>query len=753
MKKQKNFNRREMLKMGLKTGVVLGGSTLISTRGIGLTKAYGKQCTGLSPIEVFPTSPLILNPFHDPLPIPEPLAPSDPSTWATPPNPQTSGLQDSSGGVHQVGCKHLGLPDPVYYRMALRVGKHNFTTSPVLPIDKNGNPVKLPLGTTVIQNADGTVNSLPPSTIYGFNGTFPGPMIYASYGQPCCVRFVNELDQNPENLDRQNFGAEDMSFLTHLHNGHTAPESDGNPIHKPDGYKPQEWCDNLYLNWPAGGDYKEKQSFLWFHDHRMDHTGANVYKGMVGLYPIYDPINNHDNGDETKGYRLPGVRNTATGRIDYDIPIVIYDCRLDDGVTQHQDFHNGCGETHPEWWGKTFYRDFPNHGFVGDVFTVNGTAYPVFEVKRRRYRLRFLDASIARIYDLKLMRSMQGPVAAKDLGLTGDKLQGQYQLPDGQQCMKMVQIATDGGLLPYPILRNSIEIWPAKRREVIVDFSRYMDGTATKKGDVIYLVNIKQMTNGRKPNSENITLDDDGLPLSSIRPDTDFDKDFRVPVLKIIIGDDAQDYSFDPLEYPSPNNFPLVTANENEDDVPDNGIDRGVFLNNSCSLALNPDGLPKLVMRALPAIPIRLSDLPRRTFELQRSGKFGGEIQWLINNRPFDPTASLAFPILGAAELWTIKNGGGGWVHPMHLHMEEHRVISRNGVLTPQIKDPNLYNKTFDGHDRPDDIGKEDVVALEAGEKEVVVYRMFRTFKGAYVAHCHNLAHEDHAMMFGWTIV
>ncbi|MDG6026835.1 MAG: hypothetical protein E3K40_09065 [Candidatus Brocadia sp.] len=158
-------------------------------------------------------------------------------------------------------------------------------------------------------------------------------------------------------------------------------------------------------------------------------------------------------------------------------------------------------------------------------------------------------------------------------------------------------------------------------------------------------------------------------------------------------------------------------------------------------------------MRALPAIPIRLSDLPRRTFELQRSGKFGGEIQWLINKRPFDPTASLAFPILGAAELWTIKNGGGGWVHPMHLHMEEHRVISRNGVLTPQINDPNLYNKTFDGHDRPDDIGKEDVVALEAGEKEVVVYRMFRTFKGAYVAHCHNLAHEDHAMMFGWTIV
>lgn len=264
---------------------------------------------------------------------------------------------------------------------------------------------------------------------------------------------------------------------------------------------------------------------------------------------------------------------------------------------------------------------------MGDVFTVNGTAYPVFEVKRRRYRLRFLDASIARIYDLKLMRSMKGPVAAKDLGLTGDKLQGQYQLPDGQQCMKMVQIATDGGLLPYPILRNSIEIWPAKRREVIVDFSRYMDGTPTKKGDIIYLVNIKQMTNGRKPNSENITLDD---ALSSTRPDTDFDKDFRVPVLKIIIGDDASDNSVDPLVYPTSTSFSRVpVVSTNEEDAPDNGIDRGVFLNNDCSLALDSSGLPMLVMRALPAIPTRLSDLPRRTFELQRSGKFGGEIQWL----------------------------------------------------------------------------------------------------------------------------
>jgi FtsP/CotA-like multicopper oxidase with cupredoxin domain len=35
----------------------------------------------------------------------------------------------------------------------------------------------------------------------------------------------------------------------------------------------------------------------------------------------------------------------------------------------------------------------------------------------------------------------------------------------------------------------------------------------------------------------------------------------------------------------------------------------------------------------------------------------------------------------------------------------------------------------------------------------VIIYRGFRDFTGPYVAHCHNLAHEDHAMMFGWEII
>ena len=265
-------------------------------------------------------------------------------------------------------------------------------------------------------------------------------MINAEYGRPALVRFTNYLDENPDNLDRQDFGSPDQSFLTHLHNGHTAPESDGNPHYSMrhgigKGYTPGMWVDNLYLNWPAGNDSREKQSFFWFHDHRMDHTGSNVYKGMVGLYPIYDPENGMDMGDENQGLRLPGVRkNREDGAfdVDYDIPLAFYDCRLDDGVTLHRDMHDLDGEfpdaknpaKHPEWWGKTFFKHFPNHGFVGDIFTVNGKAYPTLEVKRRKYRFRFLDASVARIYEFKLMSSTQGPKSASVAGLHGRRSRG-----------------------------------------------------------------------------------------------------------------------------------------------------------------------------------------------------------------------------------------------------------------------------------------------------------------------------------------
>jgi FtsP/CotA-like multicopper oxidase with cupredoxin domain len=146
--------------------------------------------------------------------------------------------------------------------------------------------------------------------------------------------------------------------------------------------------------------------------------------------------------------------------------------------------------------------------------------------------------------------------------------------------------------------------------------------------------------------------------------------------------------------------------------------------------------VPDLVPGAVAAV----KDKSIPTFELQRgTSATDPETEWLINGQSFDAAKPMISVKKDSGGVWRIRNGGGGWVHPMHLHMEEHRVVARNGKPAPDSR-------------HPDDSGKEDVVALDPAE-DVVISRRFRTFTGPYVAHCHNLAHEDHNMMFGWDIL
>jgi FtsP/CotA-like multicopper oxidase with cupredoxin domain len=163
---------------------------------------------------------------------------------------------------------------------------------------------------------------------------------------------------------------------------------------------------------------------------------------------------------------------------------------------------------------------------------------------------------------------------------------------------------------------------------------------------------------------------------------------------------------------------------------------------------------PLQQLREMPPLPTNWKSLMdnRLIFEVER-GAAGGEVEWLINGKQFDPAkvatsmknpankTPLAQQKKNSFNLWEIRNGGGGWVHPFHLHMEEHRTVMRGGV-----------DVTGGSTAHPDDKSREDLVALDPGES-VIVYRGFRDFVGPYVAHCHNLAHEDHAMMFGWEII
>lgn len=108
---------------------------------------------------------------------------------------------------------------------------------------------------------------------------------------------------------------------------------------------------------------------------------------------------------------------------------------------------------------------------------------------------------------------------------------------------------------------------------------------------------------------------------------------------------------------------------------------------------------------------------------------------WTVNNELFDADTSRAQPKLGTAEIWTLETKSGGWAHPIHIHLEEFKILSRNGKTPP-----------------PQERGWKDVVDVGPNEK-VVLFIRFQDFAGRYVMHCHNLVHEDHAMMIRWDTV
>src|SRR3954447_24390484 len=158
---------------------------LLSTNG-----AFAATSTALADLlfytEVFPTSPLILNPFSDPLVIPKaaiPVKPEELATWTSKPSGALNMQNSLHNETHQIWPSALGYPDPIVYKIDVKVATHAFTTSKVRPITKDGRPAAS-FDEQGKPRAVGAEQYLPRSTIYGFNGTFPGPRINAEYGKP-----------------------------------------------------------------------------------------------------------------------------------------------------------------------------------------------------------------------------------------------------------------------------------------------------------------------------------------------------------------------------------------------------------------------------------------------------------------------------------------------------------------------------------------------------------------------------------------
>ena len=269
---------------------------------------------------------------------------------------------------------------------------------------------------------------LPDNVLWGYDGSIPGPTFVAPNGTPFLVRFVNDLPLNDP------VGIGEPITAIHRHGGFQAPEDDGYPL---DTFCTGQSRDYFYPNVPEGGLVQNLHATNWYHDHAIDITGPNVYRGLAGFFLNTNFL---DTGNETDP---PPALDLPSG--EFDIGLVIQDRQFDRN-------------------GFLVFDNFDHNGFLGDKFVVNGIIQPFLKVARRKYRFRFLNGSNARFFELSLS--------------------------NGQP---FVAIATDSSLLEHPVTVKSFRIAPAERVEVVVDFSH------SSLKDEIFLVNRLEQDDGRKP--------------------------------------------------------------------------------------------------------------------------------------------------------------------------------------------------------------------------------------------------------------
>ncbi|KAF8469533.1 Cupredoxin [Kalaharituber pfeilii] len=130
-------------------------------------------------------------------------------------------------------------------------------------------------------------------------------------------------------------------------------------------------------------------------------------------------------------------------------------------------------------------------------------------------------------------------------------------------------------------------------------------------------------------------------------------------------------------------------------------------------------------------------DLPVNTNTIDRSFLFERtNSEWRINDIGFADVANriLATPTPGSTEVWELENSSGGWAHPIHIHLIDFKVLTRNrrGV-------------------EPYEAGFKDTVFIDENETATVIAR-FHPWTGQYMFHCHNLVHEDGDMMAAFDV-
>ncbi|MGH8333262.1 MAG: copper oxidase, partial [Pseudomonas sp.] len=264
------------------------------------------------------------------------------------------------------------------------------------------------------------------NSVWTFDGTFPPKLLMVRYGQPVLMRHYNGLPIDPS----ANMGFGLHTITTHEHNGHQPAESDGyaNAFYFPGQFYDYRWpiqlagydsintkaedsraafpcapgetlwtndlipsrktCNNGTIK--IRGDWRETMSTHWFHDHMLDFTAQNVYKGNAAMMNYYSAL---DRGNESVNdgvnLRLPSGSALPWGNRDYDVNLLFADKAWDKN-------------------GQLWFNPFNTNGFLGDQVLVNWQWKPSLDVRARSYRFRMLNGSVSRYFKLALVREIKG---------------------------------------------------------------------------------------------------------------------------------------------------------------------------------------------------------------------------------------------------------------------------------------------------------------------------------------------------------
>lgn len=214
---------------------------------------------------------------------------------------------------------------------------------------------------------------------WGFNGAILGPTLRARRGESVAVHVENAL---PE------------PTTVHWHGMHVPAQCDGGP----------------HQTVPAGGQWqprwevRQPAATLWYHPHPHGATEKHIYRGLAGMFLV---------DDDTDG--LP--RDYGVD----DIPLIIQDRRFTPS-------------------GALDESDPTDVGLLGDTIVTNGIAGAHLTVRTERVRLRVLNGSGGRLYNL---------------GFSDDRV--------------FHVIAGDGGLLAAPVPATRVQLSPGERAEIVVE--------------------------------------------------------------------------------------------------------------------------------------------------------------------------------------------------------------------------------------------------------------------------------------------